>query len=61
MLRSTATAGADPLAEAMRLQEQLRIHRPDGKVIQGEVVEPGADPAAGPQGPDTGYRPPLNG
>ncbi|KOV10827.1 hypothetical protein ADK60_36910 [Streptomyces sp. XY431] len=61
VLRSAATAGADPLADAMRLQEQLRIHRPDGKVIQGEVVEPGAGPAAGPQGPDTGYRPPLNG
>jgi UPF0716 protein FxsA len=30
----------DPLADAMRLQEQIRIHRPDGKVIQGEVVDP---------------------
>ncbi|MFF1905340.1 FxsA family membrane protein [Kitasatospora sp. NPDC058218] len=56
-LRSTAAVGADPLADAMRLQEQLRIHRPDGKVIQGEVVEPGM----GPQGPDTAYRPPLKG
>ncbi|MER6396000.1 FxsA family protein [Kitasatospora sp. NBC_01246] len=56
-LRSTAGLGADPLADAVRLQEQLRIHRPDGKVIQGEVVEPGA----GPQGPDTTYRPPLKG
>ncbi|MFJ5116904.1 FxsA family membrane protein [Kitasatospora sp. NPDC088548] len=56
-LRSTAATGADPLADAMRLQEQLRIHRPDGKVIQGEVVEPGA----GPQGPDTTYRPPIKG
>jgi UPF0716 protein FxsA len=55
-LRSTARAGADPLADAVRLQEQLRIHRPDGKVIQGEVVDP-----AGPSGPNTDYRPPING
>ncbi|MFE6052344.1 FxsA family membrane protein [Kitasatospora sp. NPDC056446] len=59
-LRSTATAGAAPFADAVRLQEQLRIHRPDGKVIQGEVVEPEAGPR-GPQGPDTGYRPPISG
>ncbi|MEU6236653.1 FxsA family membrane protein [Kitasatospora sp. NPDC047058] len=56
-LRSTSAVGADPFADAMRLQEQLRIHRPDGKVIQGEVVEPGT----GPQGPDTTYHPPING
>ncbi|MCP2309040.1 FxsA family membrane protein [Kitasatospora paracochleata] len=58
VLNSTAPVGADRLADAMRLQEQMRIHRPDGKVIQGEVV----DPAQGPQGshgPDTDYRPPL--
>lgn len=55
-LRSTAPAGADPLADAMRLQEQLRIHRPDGKVIQGEVVDP-----AEPTGPGPEYRPPING
>jgi len=55
-LRSTVPAGADPFADAMRLQEQMRIHRPDGKVIQGEVVD---DPQPGPQGPDTDYRPPL--
>ncbi|MDH6710021.1 UPF0716 protein FxsA [Kitasatospora sp. MAA19] len=59
-LRSTVAAGTDPFADAMRLQEHLRIHRPDGKVIQGEVVEPGAGPR-GPQGPDTGYRPPIAG
>ncbi|MFE5582788.1 FxsA family membrane protein [Kitasatospora sp. NPDC056531] len=59
-LRSTSTVGADPFADAMRLQEQMRIHRPDGKVIQGEVVEPGAGPR-GPQGPDTTYRPPITG
>ncbi|MQS11152.1 FxsA family protein [Streptomyces kaniharaensis] len=59
-LRSTAAVGADPLADAMRLQEQLRIHRPDGKVIQGEVVDPEAGPR-GPQDPDTTYRPPITG
>ncbi|GAA1169683.1 UPF0716 protein FxsA [Kitasatospora gansuensis] len=55
-LRSTAPVGADPLADAVRLQEQIRIHRPDGKVIQGEVVDP-----AQPSGPNTDYRPPING
>ncbi|MEV7770437.1 FxsA family membrane protein [Kitasatospora sp. NPDC086791] len=59
-LHSTAGVGADPLADAVRLQEQLRIHRPDGKVIQGEVVEPETGPR-GPQGPDTTYRPPITG
>ncbi|TWE21145.1 UPF0716 protein FxsA [Kitasatospora atroaurantiaca] len=58
-LRSTTPVGADPFADAARLQEQLRIHRPDGKVIQGEVVEPGAGPSSGPS--DTEYRPPLAG
>ncbi|WP_030243356.1 FxsA family membrane protein [Streptomyces sp. NRRL S-350] len=59
-LRATSAVGADPLADAVRLQEQLRIHRPDGKVIQGEVVDPEGRPS-GPQGPDTTYRPPING
>lgn len=59
-LRSTSAVGADPFADAVRLQEQMRIHRPDGKVIQGEVVEPDAGPR-GPQGPDTTYRPPITG
>ncbi|MEY9963982.1 UPF0716 protein FxsA [Streptacidiphilus sp. MAP12-16] len=27
-----------PLGDAYRLQEQLRIHRPDGKVVPGEVI-----------------------
>ncbi|MFC9331477.1 FxsA family membrane protein [Kitasatospora sp. NPDC057015] len=56
-LRRSPVAGTDPFADAVRLQEQLRIHRPDGKVVQGEVV----DPAQGPQGPETGYRPPIAG
>ncbi|WP_370221118.1 FxsA family membrane protein [Kitasatospora sp. MAP12-22] len=40
---AAAAPGASPLADALRLQEQLRIHRPDGKVIQGEVVDPPRD------------------
>ncbi|GAA2229582.1 MULTISPECIES: FxsA family membrane protein [Kitasatospora] len=56
-LRSTARPGAGHFADAMRIQEQLRIHRPDGKVVQGEVV----DPRTGPTGPDTDYRPPITG
>ncbi|MFI2612746.1 FxsA family membrane protein [Kitasatospora sp. NPDC018619] len=59
-LRSASAVGTDPFADAVRLQEQLRIHRPDGKVIQGEVVDPEPGPR-GPQGPDTGYRPPIAG
>ncbi|MFJ7909469.1 FxsA family membrane protein [Kitasatospora sp. NPDC096204] len=59
-LRSASPAGTDPFADAMRLQEQLRIHRPDGKVIQGEVVDQDSGPR-GPQGPDTTYRPPISG
>lgn len=38
-----------PLGDAFLLQEQLRIHRPDGKVVPGEVivgevVDPAEDP-----------------
>ncbi|MEV6208902.1 FxsA family membrane protein [Kitasatospora sp. NPDC051914] len=55
-LRSTAPVGDDRFADAMRLQEQLRIHRPGSTVIQGEVVEPGTGPR-----PDTEYRPPITG
>jgi UPF0716 protein FxsA len=56
-LRSVSPAGTDAFADAMRLQEQLRIHRPDGKVIQGEVVD---QPSPTEDGPDTTYRPPIN-
>ena len=59
-LRRSTVAGADPFADAVRLQEQLRIHRPDGKVVQGEVVDPARGPRD-PQGPETGYRPPISG
>jgi UPF0716 protein FxsA len=37
-----------PLGNAVRLQEQVRIHRPDGKVVQGEVVHEDGTPASGP-------------
>ncbi len=30
--------GGGPLADAYRMQEQLRIHRPDGRVVPGEVI-----------------------
>lgn len=58
VLRSTVPmGGAVPFADAMRLHEQLRIHRPDGKVVPGEVV----DPTDGPTRPDRDDRPPLTG
>jgi UPF0716 protein FxsA len=37
-----------PLGDAVRLQEQVRIHRPDGKVVQGEVIHEDGAPASGP-------------
>ncbi|WP_370145878.1 FxsA family protein [Streptacidiphilus sp. EB129] len=40
-----------PLGDAYRLQEQLRIHRPDGQVIVGEVVDPQPKPGT----PDDPY------
>ncbi|WP_329570847.1 FxsA family membrane protein [Kitasatospora sp. NBC_01266] len=57
-VRSVPTG--DPLADALRLQQQIRIHRPDGKVVQGEVVDPADEPgpARGPQDDDP--RPPLS-
>ncbi|MCC9305949.1 FxsA family protein [Kitasatospora sp. RB6PN24] len=54
----TGPAG-DPLADALRMQQQFRIHRPDGKVVQGEVVDP-AEPAGGRRADDQGPRPPLS-
>ncbi|MFD3547798.1 FxsA family membrane protein [Streptomyces sp. NPDC058655] len=53
--RRMAAAPAGPFGEAF---QQARIHHPDGKVVQGEVVrddEPGRQQG----GPDSGYRPPL--
>lgn len=37
---------------------QARIHFPDGKVVQGQVIREDGSPA-GPAGPDTAHRPPL--
>ncbi|MFF3720378.1 FxsA family membrane protein [Streptomyces prasinus] len=53
--RKLREATRGPLGDAFR---QARIHRPDGKVVQGEVIrdEPGAVPDDFPQGP----RPPLS-
>ncbi|MER7000039.1 FxsA family membrane protein [Streptomyces sp. NPDC000410] len=41
------------LEDALR---QARIHRPDGKIVQGEVIR---EDAQGPRGQDVGPRPPL--
>ncbi|MEV0303768.1 FxsA family membrane protein [Streptomyces prasinus] len=53
--RKLREATRGPLGDAFR---QARIHRPDGKVVQGEVIrdETGAVPDDFPQGP----RPPLS-
>ncbi|MDX3133188.1 FxsA family protein [Streptomyces europaeiscabiei] len=53
--RKIREAGSGGLGDAF---QQARIHRPDGKVVQGEVIrdEEGFRDASPPQGP----RPPLN-
>ncbi|SEM24189.1 FxsA family protein [Streptacidiphilus jiangxiensis] len=33
-----------PLGDAVRLQEQVRMHRPDGKVVPGEVIHEDGTP-----------------
>ncbi|MEV0413175.1 FxsA family membrane protein [Streptomyces sp. NPDC050448] len=55
--RRMAAAPAGSFGDAF---QQARIHYPDGKVVQGEVIREDGD-GGGPQrpGPDTGYRPPL--
>ncbi|MEU6310609.1 FxsA family membrane protein [Streptomyces sp. NPDC047014] len=52
--RKMAAAPAGSFGDAF---QQARIHQPDGKIVQGEVIR--EDRPAGPQGPDTTYRPPL--
>lgn len=52
--RKMASAPAGTFGDAF---QQARIRYPDGKVVQGEVIR--EDRPEGPQGPDTGYRPPL--
>ncbi|MHC0433164.1 FxsA family membrane protein [Streptomyces sp. O3] len=39
--------------------QQSRIHRPDGKVVQGEVIRDDEDPRGDAPRPDEGPRPPL--
>ncbi|MEV6734969.1 MULTISPECIES: FxsA family membrane protein [unclassified Streptomyces] len=51
--RKMATAPAGSFGDAF---QQARIHYPDGKVVQGEVIR--EDEPQQP-GPDAGYRPPL--
>ncbi|MFE5541357.1 FxsA family membrane protein [Streptomyces sp. NPDC056492] len=55
--RQMAAAPAGTFGDAF---QQARIHYPDGKVVQGEVIREDG-PRQQPQqpGPDTGYRPPL--
>ncbi|MFI6149573.1 FxsA family membrane protein [Streptomyces sp. NPDC051109] len=54
--RKMAAAPAGSFGDAF---QQARIHQPDGKIVQGEVIrEDGQQPPRQP-GPDAGYRPPL--
>ncbi|MDO0931497.1 FxsA family membrane protein [Streptomyces sp. DG2A-72] len=50
--RTLREAGSGTLGDAF---QQVRMHRPDGKVVQGEVIRD--EPGDAPQGP----RPPLTG
>ncbi|MGP3684702.1 FxsA family membrane protein [Streptomyces sp. IBSNAI002] len=52
--RKMASAPAGTFGDAF---QQARIHHPDGKVVQGEVIR--EDRPEQHPGPDTGYRPPL--
>ncbi|GHG08780.1 FxsA family membrane protein [Streptomyces hydrogenans] len=52
--RRMAAASPGSLQDAF---QQARIHRPDGKVVQGEVIRD--DAPQGPYGPAGGQRPPL--
>ncbi|MEU7605617.1 FxsA family membrane protein [Streptomyces sp. NPDC041003] len=56
--RKMASAPAGSFGDAF---QQARIHYPDGKVVQGEVIrEHRPEGPSGPGGgPDTGHRPPL--
>ncbi|MFD8015524.1 FxsA family membrane protein [Streptomyces sp. NPDC058955] len=52
--RRMAAAPPGSLQDAF---QQARMHRPDGKVVQGEVIRD--DAPQGPYGPGDGQRPPL--
>ncbi|MFD4133941.1 FxsA family membrane protein [Streptomyces goshikiensis] len=54
--RKMAAAPAGSFGDAF---QQARIHYPDGKVVPGEVIPGEVIREDRPQGPDTGYRPPL--
>ncbi|MFD7625631.1 FxsA family membrane protein [Streptomyces sp. NPDC059851] len=56
--RRMATARSGSLADAF---QQARIHQPDGKVVQGQVIREDRPDAQGQDRPgsDTGFRPPL--
>ncbi|MBT2447389.1 FxsA family protein [Streptomyces sp. ISL-43] len=55
--RKMASAPAGTFGDAF---QQSRIHYPDGKVVQGEVVREDQPGGQGPaSGPESGYRPPL--
>ncbi|MFE2145083.1 FxsA family membrane protein [Streptomyces sp. NPDC059456] len=53
--RKMAAAPAGSFGDAF---QQARIHQPDGKVVQGEVIRENEPQRPG-SGPDAGYRPPL--
>ncbi|MFZ3468976.1 FxsA family membrane protein [Streptomyces sp. 4.24] len=54
--RKMASAPAGTFGDAF---QQARIHYPDGKVIQGEVVREDRPAGDSGSGPEAGYRPPL--
>ncbi|MCX4524723.1 MULTISPECIES: FxsA family membrane protein [unclassified Streptomyces] len=54
--RKMAAAPSGSFGDAF---QQARIHYPDGKIVQGEVIREDRPQGPGPSGPDTGYRPPL--
>ncbi|MFI5670763.1 FxsA family membrane protein [Streptomyces sp. NPDC051704] len=54
--RQMAAAPAGSFGDAF---QQARIHYPDGKVVQGEVIREDGQQQPRQPGPDTGYRPPL--
>ncbi|MFD7261600.1 FxsA family membrane protein [Streptomyces sp. NPDC059874] len=53
--RKMASAPAGTFGDAF---QQARIHYPDGKIVQGEVIREDR-PGDRDQGPDTTYRPPI--
>ncbi|MGW6710734.1 FxsA family membrane protein [Streptomyces sp. NPDC054956] len=53
--RKMASAPAGTFGDAF---QQARIHYPDGKVVQGEVIREDRQPGPA-SGPEAGYRPPI--